>query len=703
MASTSFFSPRRIGASSSSRGPVMKTLTTTRVYTFSSYSKAVTNLLPTGQALKSKPFDFHGRSWRIKLYPTGFIPATRDFVAVLVKCRTEPFNFTDAAVTVEILDKNSENAVFDDATAKMTTLATGDGGFSKGYVQLARRREVKAACVRDDGSVRVRCTLLIKAGPVAKPSVLPWRHVAKAEDDGDVGLPGPDSVASTSTGDSPDIVTGSYTLTITRFSQKKAYLVRGECVRSVQFRVGGSNWYIKVYPNGHDEGSKDSVTFFLARGRSVEPETTAEFAFELANFKEAGGNIKSARARVTFGKNANNSEHLVLQRPASELLQRDDRLIVRCKLGVFTGKPPCALLAEVPTIAGPPDDERSSDFLWLLKSQEFSDITYAAGGTTFRLHSCVLAARSPVFREEVRELVDNPEEHPWRYVNVEEENMTSQEFEALVHVVYTDQLPDMAYVEPTDEVVEAMLFAAARYEVPRLKLRCEQWLCTFVTPLTAADVLVTAVRYDLRKLEDACVRYATPDHVWEHVKQTEGFNRLRASWPHIWTAATDTDTDRDKDESSRDTRRCALDVLEGSRRHRQAGGRTLEAPMFDHVRRAPRPRRSHGTSSKKQRGRNNNPIMRGARRKSADERAGKCANPVRGLLPLTLLPNLPPGPDASGRRFAGSPLPDSSGIVDAAGDLRGMGYLSTVIGNPTDGSPVGTVSNLLSRSTCVLC
>lgn len=95
-----------------------KTLTTTRVYTFPNYAKAAH--LPPGEALKSKAFDFHGRSWRIKLYPTGFTPATRDFVAVFVKCRTEPFDFSDAKVTVEILGKDGEDAVFDDATAKTT-------------------------------------------------------------------------------------------------------------------------------------------------------------------------------------------------------------------------------------------------------------------------------------------------------------------------------------------------------------------------------------------------------------------------------------------------------------------------------------------------------------------------------------------------------------------------------------------------------
>ncbi|RLM74828.1 BTB/POZ and MATH domain-containing protein 1-like [Panicum miliaceum] len=137
-------SPLRAAAS---RGPAIKTLTTTRAYTFSNYSKAPAHLRP-GEALRSKPFDFHSRSWRIKLYPAGFSPATRDFVAIFVKCRTEPFCFYNTGVTIEILDRRGESAVFDNATAKTRALARSDGEFSRGYVEFARRRELEAAsCV----------------------------------------------------------------------------------------------------------------------------------------------------------------------------------------------------------------------------------------------------------------------------------------------------------------------------------------------------------------------------------------------------------------------------------------------------------------------------------------------------------------------------------------------------------------------------
>jgi speckle-type POZ protein len=505
---------------------------------FLKYSKAAARL-SAGGVLKSKPFEFHGRSWRFKVYPAGLSPDTGDFVAVFVKCRTEAFGRFE--LTVAILDGTGRYTVFDDATAR-STLAVREHGHSKGYVEFARRREIEASSCLHTDTLTVQCTLSVDATVVPKPSAFPWGFMARNRKAGggvamDRSAPYMDTGASSSTSTrAPEIVSESHTLTIASFSAKKASLQCGECVRSAQFGVGGSNWYIKVYPNGHDDGSRDSVSCFLARGKSGEPETTAEFTFELVN--AAGNDNKSAKVRVTFANDASNAEHLGLQRAAADLQQQmrrrdrdDDRLVVRCRLGVFRGKPPSPLLAEQPTITVPPDDLAAA-FLWLLNSKECSDITYEVGGTPFRAHSCVLAARSRVFRQQVRELNDR-QDNLWRNIQNEDEEMTANAFEALLHVVYTDQLPDMTYVEPTDETVAAMLFAAERYDVERLKLRCEEWLCTFVTPLTVADILCMAVRYGCQLLQDACVRYAAPEYIWELVKQTEGFLQLRASCPHI--------------------------------------------------------------------------------------------------------------------------------------------------------------------------
>jgi speckle-type POZ protein len=91
----------------------------------------------------------------------------------------------------------------------------------------------------------------------------------------------------------------------------------------------------------------------------------------------------------------------------------------------------------------------------------------------------------------------------------------------------------MHRLEPTDQRVGDLVLAADRYEMDRLRVRTEEWVCTFVNAYKVADFLSMAVRYDCQMLRDACVQFATPDHIWKIVKETDGFERLRASCPQI--------------------------------------------------------------------------------------------------------------------------------------------------------------------------
>ncbi|KAL6651885.1 hypothetical protein ACP70R_010810 [Stipagrostis hirtigluma subsp. patula] len=543
---------RSLPSPAGSHGLVKPATTTTQVFKVSKYAKAAAGM-PTGKSLKSKTFRFDGRQWRIKVYPRGksfaygapgFAHDAPDFVAVFVKCYGEAFRRSrpDVEVTIEILDGAGEHTFFDNHTAESNMVTNGDGSaFSKGYVRFARRRELEASsCVRDD-SFKVRCTLLAgakAAKPSSSSSLVPWRNTSKIADKAKQVVPKPSPAGTLAPPSSetdavsdrlPEVVAGSHTLAISGFSEKKTSLRAGECVRSHQFNVGGSNWCIKVYPNGHDEQDRDSVSIFLARGKSDEPATAAEFSFELVSVLDVG-NHKSAKMTRTF--DVANPQHLGLQRPASELHRqmRSDLLVVRCRLGVIKGKMPDPHLAAPPAVAVPRYD-RSSGFLWLLKSEEGSDVTFGVRGTTFRAHTCILAAQSPVLRSEMRALREDPE-CAWRYVAVDEE-ISAEAFEALLHVAYTDHLPDMGPLRPTEEAVESMLFAAERYDMERLKLRCEEWVATHVSVRTVAGYLSLAERTGCELLKAACIEFATPDHIWDAVKEGDGFNRLRATCPQI--------------------------------------------------------------------------------------------------------------------------------------------------------------------------
>ena len=77
------------------------------------------------------------------------------------------------------------------------------------------------------------------------------------------------------------------------------------------------------------------------------------------------------------------------------------------------------------------------DFWEMLCDGEGADITFTVGGQLFRAHRCVLAFRSSVFRAQLFGPMKEKAENLIR-IN----DMEPAIFEALLHIIYTDSLPD---------------------------------------------------------------------------------------------------------------------------------------------------------------------------------------------------------------------------------------------------------------------
>lgn len=101
-----------------------------------------------------------------------------------------------------------------------------------------------------------------------------------------------------------------------------------------------------------------------------------------------------------------------------------------------------------------------------------------------------------------------------------DEDVSAGALEVLLHVAYTDCLPDMSGVVPTGDMAKELLFAA-KHMFERLRLMCEEWMCTFVNMDTVADILPLADT--CRLLKAACDEFVTLDHVWPRVTGTDGF------------------------------------------------------------------------------------------------------------------------------------------------------------------------------------
>jgi speckle-type POZ protein len=141
----------------------------------------------------------------------------------------------------------------------------------------------------------------------------------------------------------------------------------------------------------------------------------------------------------------------------------------------------------------------------LLVNKEWSDVTFLVEETQIYAHRLVIAARSAVLHEAVVSCKDN---HDAVQIN----DMKAPIFKAILHFIYTDELPpmdDLLVVAAGDFVMVAgdMLMASCRFRLERMTTMCENLLAEFVTKGNVLSILKRARCYNCPKLEDYCTEF----------------------------------------------------------------------------------------------------------------------------------------------------------------------------------------------------
>ncbi|XP_044428726.1 BTB/POZ and MATH domain-containing protein 2-like [Triticum aestivum] len=176
-----------------------------------------------------------------------------------------------------------------------------------------------------------------------------------------------------------------------------------------------------------------------------------------------------------------------------------------------------------------PSSDMQQNFTDLLQSREGTDVVFEVGGETFAAHRCILAARSTVFRA----LLLGPMKKEGTSTVVHVDDMDATAFEAMLGFICGESLPVPADHENEGVMLQHLLVAADRYDVPRLRLLCEKKLCENICVSTAMTILALAEQHGCNGLKKACYDFLRFRDNLREALATDGFDHLCRSCPTV--------------------------------------------------------------------------------------------------------------------------------------------------------------------------
>ncbi|CAN7137971.1 unnamed protein product [Brassica rapa subsp. narinosa] len=364
--------------------------------------------------------------------------------------------------------------------------------------------------------------------------------------------PNPDSVSTTVM----ETVNGSHQFTIKGYSLAKG-MSPGRYIQSDVFSVNGYDWVIYFYPDGKNpEENSTYVSLFIALASDS---SDIRALFELTLMDQSGRGrhkVHSHFDRALEGgpytlkyKGSMWGYKRFLRRTALEASDylKDDCLIINCTVGVVRAR------LEGPKQFGivPPPSNMGQGLKDLLDSELGCDIAFQVGDETYKAHKLILAARSPVFRAQFYGPVGNNSVD-----RVVIEDMEPSIFKAMLSFIYTDVLPDVHEITGSTStasftnMIQHLLAAADLYDLGRLKILCEAFLCEELNVDNVATTLALADQHQFLQLKAFCLKFVASPANLRAVMKSEGFKHLNQSCPSVLPELLNTVAAADKSSTS---------------------------------------------------------------------------------------------------------------------------------------------------------
>ncbi|KAL6030367.1 hypothetical protein STEG23_034372 [Scotinomys teguina] len=298
-----------------------------------------------------------------------------------------------------------------------------------------------------------------------------------------------------------------------------------ESIRSPTFSIGDNDkWCLRVHPNGMDEESADYISVYLLLLSCQKSHIWAKFQLSIISTNgETTHCVRNTRIfRFVPGSELGFKKFILRSFLLSLVhwLPPHDGLTLLCNISVVPDSfsishqnrqsgiqvPRCTLADELGELRG--------------EDSSFTDFCLVVAGQEFRAHKAILAARSPVFRAMFEHDMEERKRN-----RVEIHDLEPQAIKAMLDFMYTGKAPDL------DSMADAILAAADKYGLDRLKVMCEDALCRDLSVENAAHTLFLADLHSSGQLKSQALDFITT-HVSE-VSETSSWKILISSYPHL--------------------------------------------------------------------------------------------------------------------------------------------------------------------------
>ncbi|NXQ61710.1 SPOPL protein, partial [Anthoscopus minutus] len=311
------------------------------------------------------------------------------------------------------------------------------------------------------------------------------------------------------------VVKFSYMWTINNFSFCREEM--GEVLKSSTFSSGPNDkmkWCLRVNPKGLDDESKDYLSLYLLLVSCPKSEVRAKFKFSLLNAKrEETKAMESQRAyRFVQGKDWGFKKFIrrdFLLDEANGLLP-DDKLTLFCEVSVVQDSVNISGQSNTNTLKVP-ECRLAEDLGNLWETTRFTDCSFYVGGQEFKAHKSVLAARSPVFNAMFEHEMEESKKN-----RVEINDVDPEVFKEMMRFIYTGKAPNL------EKMADNLLAAADKYALERLKVMCEEALCSNLSVENVADILILADLHSAEQLKAQAIDFINRQVI------------LRRLWVHLW-------------------------------------------------------------------------------------------------------------------------------------------------------------------------